>query len=180
VGVTYADWTDVTLVAPIPLPTTLQPRVTEYVNQASVRLRAIVPGLDNRLASGNLEADLVKGVVVDAVLRLVYNPTGAQSQTAGPFNTSKAGGVAGDAIVFDPDQISLLLLQEETVPGTFGVSVAIRPGLPQIKTLPGLEGTPFAASVGLSERLDAFRGYPYIPEAIQAYWGAYGYPDWYR
>lgn len=174
-GVVYADWADVGVVAPIPLPDALQARVNEYLNQASVRLRALVPGLDNRLASGALEADLVKGVVIDAVLRLVYNPVGSQSQTAGPFNMSQAGGVAKDHIAFDPEVLADLLGPGETIPGTFGVSVAVRPGVPRFKTLPGM---PIPGPVGSLGGLDAWSGYPRTPEGILAWWAAAGATPW--
>src|SRR3954452_23267843 len=108
-GVNYAIWTDVTKVAPIALPAAVETRGTEYIVQASVRLRSLVAGLDERLADGRVEADLVKGLVVDAVLRLLYNPMGAQQQSAGPFNMSHAGGVAADNIMFSEEQLKLLL-----------------------------------------------------------------------
>lgn len=174
--VTYATWTDVTLVAPIPIPATAQARVTEYIVQASTRLRAIVLGLDKRLADGRLEPDLVKGVVVDAVLRLAYNPLGVQSQTAGPFNMSKSGGLARDSIAFDEEQVQALLGPGEIVPETFGLSVAWKPGLPQIPTLPGMTDMPFPGPVPVSAAIDAFRGYPYTSESVRAVWAAYGSP----
>lgn len=174
--VVYATWSDVNVVAPIPIPVAQQARVTEYLVQASARLRAIVLGLDKRLADGRLEPDLVKGVVVDAVLRLTYNPLGAQQQSAGPFNISKAGGVAQDNIVFDAAQIEALLGPGQTVPETFGLSVAWRPGLPQIPVLPGMTGMPFPGPVPVSAAIDAFRGYPYTPESVRAVWAAYGSP----
>jgi hypothetical protein len=174
-GVNYALYSDVTLVAPIPWPSSVQPRVEEYITQASARLRALVLGLDNRLADGSLEAELVKGVVVDSVLRLTYNPTGAQSQTAGPFNVSKSGGIAADNLMFDPAQLAALLAPGETVPSTFGVSVALIPGVPAIHGLPGM---PFPGAVGSLAALDAFRGYPYTPESVRAFWAAYGPPPW--
>lgn len=58
------------------------------INQASVKLRARVPGIDQRAAGSPLAAALAKIAVVNAVKRVLLNPDAARqiSQTAGPFS----------------------------------------------------------------------------------------------
>jgi hypothetical protein len=64
--------------------------VPVLLEDASNLLRATIEDLDDEIADGDIDAELVKMIVCNMVIRVLKNPTGATqgSQTAGPFTIS--------------------------------------------------------------------------------------------
>jgi hypothetical protein len=50
---------------------------------ASAVVRSKVPTVDDRIADGTLDADLVRGVVAQMVIRALQNPGGLRSKSVG-------------------------------------------------------------------------------------------------
>lgn len=109
---------------------------------ASQLLRSEVSGLDDRLAAGTLDADLVRHVVASMVIRGLRNPDGARqrSETVGPFTQSAS---YTDMV----SQLSVLPYERRLLtPATGRVS-----GLGTIRVTPGLAppaGPPHALPSG--------------------------------
>lgn len=123
----YATWDDVTATFEGALPDDAKPRIEALIRQASARLNAMVPSLAARVSAGTVDPELPSSLVVEAVLRLVRNPVGAQQQSVGPFNLSFAGGQK-TGLYFDPEVVNALLAPPgELSPGVGTFRVA-RPG----------------------------------------------------
>lgn len=122
----YATFTDCASSYEGTLDPALTARVTVLCKRASGRLDRIVPSLQYRLASGDVDPDVPMGLVVEAVLRLVRNPTGTSSQAVGPFQQSVTGRAAVDAIEFDLAEVHELLDPVEPLPSSFTVAVPAR------------------------------------------------------
>lgn len=127
----YATWQDVVDSYEGQLPSEQRPRVEALLRRASGRLTQLVPSLPSRLAVDSedpVDPEIPAGLVIDAVLRLVRNPAGAQQQTAGPFNQSFGGGQRAD-VWFDVAQVQELLAPTPAGAGygTFRLAVPTRP-----------------------------------------------------
>lgn len=84
---TYADFSDIQLAAyGLDLPGSAQQSVEAIIAKAEARLLARVPSIPERVESGELGTDLVRGVVEDIVIRLIRNPQGFSSEQAGDFS----------------------------------------------------------------------------------------------
>lgn len=65
--------------------------VNALLDDASALLRAEYPDIDDRIATGNLDADVVAGIVAGMVKRSLMSPEPGitqESETAGPFSHS--------------------------------------------------------------------------------------------
>lgn len=73
---------------------------------ASALVRSSAARVDDRIADGTLDPEVVKAIVVSAILRALRNPEGARnrSETVGPFSTS---------LTFGDDVANLALLPSE-------------------------------------------------------------------
>jgi hypothetical protein len=75
---------------------TLEPELTEWyeqkIDEAARLLIAKVPSIPNRLANGTIDSDLVKDIVLKAVMRVVRNSKGLTSV-----------GEDGVQLVFNPN-----------------------------------------------------------------------------
>lgn len=75
------------------LPATSDAQATILLGAASRKLRVAVPGLDDLIAAGTLEADLVTDVVCSMVKRAMIagdQAEGVSQQTAGPYSMTFA------------------------------------------------------------------------------------------
>lgn len=132
VAITYATWDDVVEAYELTLPVSRKAWVETQLRRGSARLRQLVPTLDARLAlpaadPARLDPELPAGLLVDAVLRVVRNPTGAQQQTAGPFNQAFAGGVQRADVHFNEAEVHQLLdPPSDPAAGTFHVAIPVQ------------------------------------------------------
>lgn len=124
----YATFEDVVDAYELTMPAEHQPRVETLLRYASARLSALVPSLEARVNSGEIDPDLPAGMVVEAVLRVYRNPAGVTQQSAGPYTRSLNREAAKNDLWFDPDQIQALLATDPdsvTVGvGTFRMGIA--------------------------------------------------------
>lgn len=82
--------------------------VTVLLTQASALIRRGVSGIDDAIASGDVDADLVSMVAANAVLRVLRNPSGASQQSIGPESASFAGVKAAGQVVITAEELALL------------------------------------------------------------------------
>lgn len=97
-------------------------RLDGLLIRASAKLAAKVPGLDRRMADGEIDPEVPAGMVVEAVLRVWRNPSGLTQQGVGPFQASYNAQAARNEIYFDPEEIEQLL-GESKVPSTFRLGI---------------------------------------------------------
>lgn len=80
---------------------------SQLVGDATDRLRVRFPTIDFRIANGLLPARLVASVVAQIVKRAIQNPTGAKSDTTGPYVITYQDAV-GTLSVLDSDVADLV------------------------------------------------------------------------
>lgn len=103
-----------------------------YIREASALLRRRVAGLDTMLISGDVDPDLARGVVTEAVVRVLRNPAGVSAQTvSGGGGTETASWGASRAVgrvVITDDDVALLtpLTSDPTVGGAAIGTVTVR------------------------------------------------------
>lgn len=87
-------------------------QIAGLVALASGVARLKAPGLDHRIAMGELDLALVVAVVAGSVARALRNPQGAKtlSQTTGPFSETVTFDerVAAGFVYLTPDEVALL------------------------------------------------------------------------
>lgn len=82
----WATFEDVTLMFEGTVPDEAKPRVERLILLAQKRLERAMPSIQARMDDGSLDPELVRGVVVDMVLRVVRRPNMAfDTETAGDF-----------------------------------------------------------------------------------------------
>lgn len=104
----YATVDDVRGAWERPIPSSREPYVQGRLNAAHRLLRGKAPGLDARVASGVLDRDLVKDVIVEMVLRVLRNPSGFRSETDGDYSYSRDTQVASGRLVVTDDDLETL------------------------------------------------------------------------
>lgn len=78
------------------------------IDEAVRELLSIIPSIPRRIANGTLDAELVMDKVVGAVLRVVRNPKGIESEGEGDYNIRLRNSVAsGDIWYQEKDLIQL-------------------------------------------------------------------------
>lgn len=132
-GTAFASWQDVQDGFEKPIPPPLQPRVTEFLERASRRLRIIKPKLSGALTRAAPDSDLVgfvKDMVVDAAERKLRNPGGFSHENAGVFSISRYEDFSKGRITFDPADLAIL---DEHIDETYGVTLLgpIRSRIPE-------------------------------------------------
>lgn len=77
---------------------------------ASEMIRQAVPGIDERLASGDLSGDLAAFVAAQMVLRVLRNPSGVAAETVGPWSVTygSTGTQATGALFLGEAEMALL------------------------------------------------------------------------
>lgn len=107
----YADAASVAIVYPSASAVDLE-RVDAMLEIAEALLLRRVPSIPRRIASGELDATLVKAALVDMVGRVISNPSPGQESYqmgAGPFSTSaKFTAGANRIMVLDSDLAAIL------------------------------------------------------------------------
>jgi hypothetical protein len=105
----YATLTDVDDAYEGTIPTGDNARVTMLCKRASARLYRLMPSIDYRIATGELDPDLPRGLVVDAVLRVYRNPEGVTAEEIGPFHKAFNPRSVHAEITFDESEVQQLL-----------------------------------------------------------------------
>lgn len=82
--------------------------VERIIDKAARELLVLIPTIPARIASGKLDQDLVKDKVIDAVLRVVRNPQGIDTEGEGDYNIKLRNTVAsGDLWYQEKDLLQL-------------------------------------------------------------------------
>lgn len=84
--------------------------VDQLIGDAADMLRAVAPGLDERLAAGSLSARLVASSIARIVLRAIESPVAmkSRSETAGPFSQSVTyADTVGELTVLPADLVGI-------------------------------------------------------------------------
>lgn len=95
------------------IPEALNPKLEVKLDEAERMVARWVPGRDIAafIAAGHATANDVKQVLCNMVLRIVRNPGGASSQSAGPFSMTLDRQVAAGRLLLTRDDRRLLGLQ---------------------------------------------------------------------
>lgn len=100
-----------------------QARVTVWLNYAEKRLRSKVANLDAKVADGTIDADDVKLAIINAVLRIIRNPDGYQSEQGGDYGYSLRRDVASGSLFFTAEDLAPLGITGVRRAGTIGVGI---------------------------------------------------------
>jgi hypothetical protein len=106
-GAVYATVADVLVKRP-GMSLAEQDAAAVDLEEGSALLRQLVPGLDDAIAAGTVDALLVRKVLRDAVLRVLRNPTGVVSQTVGPESATFSGLGARAELGFLSAELALI------------------------------------------------------------------------
>ncbi len=94
---------------------------------ASALVRSQFPDVDQQIADGLLDAEVVALAVTNMVLRVLRNPSGLRSQTIGPFSFTYDTTLAAGALVIGPSEAGML-----TPPAVAAASAAYAIGTARI------------------------------------------------
>lgn len=105
-------------------------QLADLLDAAYVKLKANVPGLEHRVATGDVDPDLVKLTLVEMVQAVTRNPTGQRSgsRTTGPFSQSWSwdAAMASGRLQVTDEQLRLFGIERGA--GTYTVDLPIRRG----------------------------------------------------
>lgn len=113
---TYATVADLLIKRP-DLSDVQQASAAVDLEEGSALLRLNIPGLDDGLAAGTVDAVLVRKVLRDAVLRVLRNPSGVTTQVVGPESATFSGLASRAEVGFTPAELAMI------TPAVEGVSV---------------------------------------------------------
>lgn len=109
----------------IPAGETVDTQLDRLIAKAETRLNAAIPTLAARFESGEIDADVVVGVVEDMVLRVVKNPQALRSFGIDDFQATLDNAVSTGLLYVTDDELRLLS------PGSGRATVgSIRLGVP--------------------------------------------------
>ena len=122
----YVDRTDVRTAyeGTIPDDARTNARLDALLRRANSKLGQMVPSLDRRMGTGEIDPEIPTGMVVEAVLRVWRNPAGMTQEGVGPFQASRNSRAAQNEIIFDREEIDSLLGENGT-PGQFHVKTTM-------------------------------------------------------
>ncbi len=78
------------------------------IGAASRLLRRLVPSVDDRVDSGDLDADLVSDVVAEAVIRVMKNPDGIRQVSYDDYSETRDREVSAGLLQFLDSELALL------------------------------------------------------------------------
>ncbi|HET8535920.1 MAG TPA: hypothetical protein VFL73_01955 [Solirubrobacteraceae bacterium] len=107
------------------IPTDADPAVERLIAKAWQRVKVAFPTVEDRIASGALDADVVDGVVEDMVIRVLRNPDARTSEGVDDYRYSIDKALASGRLYIDDDERALL-----TPPGRRSSVGSIRLGVP--------------------------------------------------
>lgn len=105
---TWTTFEDVAKRYEKPLDADLVPWVTQVIEDAERRLVSKRPNLRSNVEAGKVDEADVRVAVVNAVLRVIRNPEGYQSETEGNYVYTIAKDVAGGKLYFEADDLALV------------------------------------------------------------------------
>lgn len=79
-------------------------RVGALLDDAETILRTRIPDLDEQVSTGRIPADVVRLVLVSMVLRVVRNPGGYRSESAGDYSYTVDSRAASGFLTVLPDE----------------------------------------------------------------------------
>lgn len=82
--------------------------VEQKIDEAVRDLIGLIPSIPSRIAKKELDAELVKDKIVGAVLRVVRNPKGIETEGEGDYNIRLRATVASGDIWFQEKDLILL------------------------------------------------------------------------
>jgi hypothetical protein len=82
--------------------------VEQVIADAERRLVSKRPNLPSNITAGKVDTADVRVAVVNAVLRVIRNPEGYQSETEGNYVYTIAKDVAGGKLYFEADDLALV------------------------------------------------------------------------
>lgn len=85
------------------------PPAASYLRMASNLLRSKVANLDTRIASGDLDPEMVADVVCAMVNRVLSNPQGVVQETVGSMSVTYAQGTPVGQLAVTADELGQLL-----------------------------------------------------------------------
>lgn len=100
----YATVDDVAARLGRPLSDAERPYVQALVDDAETIVRTRIPDLDERVESGRLSAAVVRLVLVSMVLRVLRNPGGYRSESAGDYSYTVDSRAASGYLGVLPDE----------------------------------------------------------------------------
>ena len=106
-----------------PLTVAEQVTASTLLGRVSSLIRLRLPGIDARIVADQNLADLVLGVAVDAVLRVLRNPEGLVQESVGGYSYSRAAGTTGGGLYVSNQEWALLAPS-----GWSGSAFTVRPG----------------------------------------------------
>ncbi len=98
-------------------------RAWSLLTSASAKVRARVANVDSRIADGTLDAALVRGIVVDMVLRVMRNPEGVRQRTVGGVSVTLADDDLFGRLGITDQEVALLMPAGATAFGSIRLCV---------------------------------------------------------
>lgn len=106
--VTAADIREAAFGIDIPAGETVDAQLNRLIAKAEVRLSAVLPNLAARYADETVDADLVRGIVEDMVLRVVKNPRSLRTLGLDDFNATIDHSTSTGLLYVTADEVALL------------------------------------------------------------------------
>lgn len=94
-----------------------------FISAASRLLRRKFPDIDERIAAGELDADLVGDVVINAVLRALKNPDGIRRVSVDDYTEERDSAAASGVLGFTDEELDLLA-PPDAPSGAFSIAPA--------------------------------------------------------
>lgn len=105
---TYATYQDVEARLGRTLDTSEQQIVTTRLNDIELMIRYRIPDLDNKVATGAIDPQIIVMVECDAILRLIRNPDGYTAETDGNYSYQISSQVASGKLDIFPNEWAML------------------------------------------------------------------------
>jgi hypothetical protein len=126
--VAYATPADVAARLGRPLTPEETPLIQTRLNDVELIIRSRIPDLDQKIADGKLDREIVIMIECEAVLRLIRNPEGFMSETDGNYSYQISQSVASGRLDILPDEWGLLGVN----PGAFTLRPRLDPLYPEV------------------------------------------------
>lgn len=88
----------------------------KLIDRAVRELTALCPTLLTRIEQGKVDRELVVDVIAEAVLRVVRNPLGVQSEGEGNYNYRLNARVASGDLWFPPEDVEKVCGRQTFIP----------------------------------------------------------------
>jgi len=126
-GTAFATVADVQDLYEVELPAGAEARVQTLLDYASAIYRRAHPSLGAGLSDGSLDPVLVRLAVVNACLRVIRNPGGVISETAGEFSYRVDSAMAAGRLSFTAEEMSWGRPPRTGAPRTINLMLPLAP-----------------------------------------------------